>query len=111
MSAGNAATLHPWARSRRGSPRASGVSFPEAEPAVSSGVLVAIVNARGVIDAGHVGRFVRELSPAVGAGATRLLLDLRQAEEVTTAGMHALLAARQSMFERAGQIAVVLPRG
>lgn len=71
---------------------------------------MAIVNARGPIDAEHVGPFDRELSRAVGAGATRLLVDLSNADEVTTAGMNALLAARQRLFGR-GQIAVVLPRG
>jgi anti-anti-sigma regulatory factor len=107
MSVGNATMLGSRARSRR----VPGVSIPDAEPAVSSGVLVAIVNARGVIDAGRVGPFARELSRAIGAGATRLLVDLSQAEEATTAAMNALLAARQGMFERGGQIAVVLPRG
>ena len=48
---------------------------------------------------------------AAGAGATKLLVDLSRAEEVTTAGMNALLAARQRLLEQDGQISVVLPRG
>jgi anti-anti-sigma regulatory factor len=110
MSAGSTAILHPLARSRQRPRRASGASVPERE-AVSSAVLMAIVNAGGIIDANHVGPFARELARAVDAGATRLLVDLSRAEEVTTAGMNALLAARQRLFEQRGQIAVVLPRG
>jgi anti-anti-sigma regulatory factor len=72
---------------------------------------MAIVNARGVVDAAHVRPFARELSRAVGAGATKLLVDLSHAEEVTTAGMNALLAARQQLLERGGDISVVLPPG
>jgi anti-anti-sigma regulatory factor len=90
--------------------RRTGASVPEVEPAISSGVLMAIVNARGVIDANHVGPFARELTRAVDAGATKLLVDLSRAEEVTTAGMNALLAARQRVLDPDGEIAVVLPR-
>jgi anti-anti-sigma regulatory factor len=74
-----------------------------------SGLLVAIIRASGRIDAEHVAPFTAELDAAVAAGASRLLVDLSQAEEVTTAGMNALLAARQKLMERAGLIAVVLP--
>jgi len=63
------------------------------EPVVSSRVVVAIVSARGIIDADHVGPFARELMRAAGAGVIKLLVDLSRAEEVTTAGMNALLAA------------------
>ena len=70
-----------------------------------------IVNARGIIDANHVGPFARELMHAADAGATKLLVDLSRAEEVTTAGMNALLAARQHVLEQGGEIAIVLPRG
>jgi anti-anti-sigma regulatory factor len=44
----------------------------------------------------------------VRAGATKLLVDLGEAEDVTSAGMNALLAARQRLLERRGQVAVVL---
>ena len=111
MNARSAATVHPWTHPRRGLRRTAGTSVSEAEPAVSSGVVMAIVNARGIIDANHVGPFARELMRATGAGAARLLVDLSHAEEVTTAGMNALLAARQRVLERGGQISVVLPRG
>ena len=111
MTTGSAAIVHPWTRPRRGLRRASGTSDFAVEPAVSSRVVVAIVSARGIIDADHVGPFARELMRAAGAGATKLLVDLSRAEEVTTAGMNALLAARQRLLEQDGQISVVLPRG
>jgi anti-anti-sigma regulatory factor len=74
-----------------------------------SSLLVAIIKATGCIDAEHVAPFTAELDAAVAAGASRLLVDLSQAEEVTTAGMNALLAAREKLIQRAGLIAVVLP--
>ena len=111
MNTGNVTTLHPWTHPRRGLRRTSGTSVSESEPAVSSGVLMAIVHARGIIDANHVAPFARELTRAADAGATKLLVDLSHAEEVTTAGMNALLAARQRVAEQGGEIAVVLPRG
>lgn len=80
----------------------------EQDPALSS-VLVALVHARGSIDRSQSGRLERELDRTVDAGATKLLVDLGDADDVTTAGMNALLAARQRMLERGGQIAVVLP--
>jgi anti-anti-sigma factor len=89
----------------------SSASVPEGEAAVSSRVVMAIVNARGIIDANHVEPFARELMHAADAGATKLLVDLSHAEEVTTAGMNALLAARQRVLAHGGEIAVVLPRG
>ncbi|HZR92145.1 MAG TPA: STAS domain-containing protein [Gaiellaceae bacterium] len=70
-------------------------------------VLVAEVSARGVVDAGHAASLARELAAALSAGATRLLVDLREAHEVTTAGMNALLAARAGLVGR-GEMAVVL---
>jgi anti-anti-sigma regulatory factor len=76
---------------------------------VSSGVLVAIVKAGGYLDADHVDSFAHELERAIAAGATRLLVDLNQAEEVTSAAMNALLAARQQLIGRNGRIAIVLP--
>jgi anti-anti-sigma regulatory factor len=81
----------------------------EAPAVVSSNVLVAIVNARGVIDAAGVPPLARELDNAVDAGATKLIVDLTQAEEVTTACMNALLAVRQRLAGRGGRIAVALP--
>jgi anti-anti-sigma regulatory factor len=101
--------MHLRTRSRRGSPRTSGREVSEAEPAVSSGVLMAIVNARGIIDANHVGPFARELMRAADAGATRLLVDLSSAVEVTAAGLNVLLAVRQRVLERGGEISIVLP--
>jgi anti-anti-sigma regulatory factor len=74
-----------------------------------SSVLVAIVRANGRIDAEHVAPFADQLDAAVAAGATRLLVDLSRAEEVTTAGMNALLAARQKLIGCSGRIAIVLP--
>ncbi len=74
-----------------------------------SSVLVALVHARGSVDRARSGPFRRELERSVDAGATKLLVDLSDADDVTTAGMNALLAARQRLLERGGQIAVVLP--
>jgi anti-anti-sigma regulatory factor len=70
---------------------------------------MAIVNARGPIDARHVEPLARELDGAVRSGAQRLLVDLGSADDVTTAGINALLAAKQPLVERGGEIAVVLP--
>jgi len=84
-----------------------GTPARRADAAEQSGILMAIVHARGVIDAEHVEPFARELGRGVEAGATNVIVDLSSAEEVTTAGMNALLAARQSLVERGGQIAVV----
>jgi anti-anti-sigma regulatory factor len=78
---------------------------------VSFGVLVAIVKAGGYMDANHVDPFADELNEAIDAGASRLLVDLSQAEELTTAAINALLAARQQLLGREGRIAVVLPHG
>jgi anti-anti-sigma regulatory factor len=76
---------------------------------VSSGVLVAIVKAGGYIDAYRADAFGDQLNEAIDAGASRLLVDLSQAEELTTAAINALLAARQQLIGREGRIAVVLP--
>ena len=78
------------------------------DEAVSSRVLMAIVNARGRIDAAQVGPLARELDGAVRSGAVSLLVDLGAADDVSTAGMNTLLAARQPLLERDGEIAVVL---
>jgi anti-anti-sigma regulatory factor len=69
---------------------------------------MAIVNARGVIDGRTVAPFARELAHSTGAGATRLLVDLSRADDVATAGLNALLAARQRLLDGGGRIAVVL---
>lgn len=71
-------------------------------------VLLAIVNAHGVVDARSAGAFRAELAGTIDAGATRLLVDLSRAEEITATAMNALLAARQKLRERDGGIAVVL---
>ncbi len=84
---------------------------PPGVQASSSSVLVALVPAGGVIDAMHVEPLVAELTGAMDAGATKLLVDLSEAETVTTAGMNALLAARQRLIGKGGRISVVLPRG
>jgi anti-anti-sigma regulatory factor len=84
-------------------------AMPQQPAVVSSNVLLAIVNASGVIDAASVGPFERELANAVSAGATKLLVDLTRAEEVTTAGMNALLGVRGCLAAVGGQVAVVLP--
>src|SRR5262245_26836132 len=105
MRAGSAATTqHPWTRRRRPEPIAS----PVGDQLVSPGVLLAIVNARGAIDASTVGPFARELGRSIGAGATRLLVDLSQAEDVATTCMNSLLAAKQQLVRRSGRVAVVL---
>jgi anti-anti-sigma regulatory factor len=70
---------------------------------------MAIVNARGVIDAGSAAPFARELASAVQAGATKVLVDLTQAGDVTTAAMNSLLAVRQRLVGRGGEVAVALP--
>ena len=94
MSARTAAILHPRFR-------AHDAKAPES--VVSSNVLLAIVNARGVIDAGSVTPFAHELGHAVKAGATKILVDLTQADEVTTACMNACspsAAARRKRRDR-----------
>jgi anti-anti-sigma regulatory factor len=91
-------------------PRATASPLPtgEADPHVSSGVLVALVNAWGVIDERTVGPFARELASAVKAGAIRLLVDLSRADDLATSCLNTLLAARQQVLGRGGRIAVVL---
>ena len=69
---------------------------------------MAIVNARGVIDARTVAPFARELARSTGAGATRVLVDLSRTDDVATAGLNTLLAVRQRLFDRGGRVAVVL---
>jgi anti-anti-sigma regulatory factor len=102
--------FHPGVRLRHHQPAAETKWGPrEGSETVSSGVLVVIVKAGGYLDADRVGAFAGELGGAIDAGATRLLVDLDQAEEVTTAAMNALLAARQRLIGRGGRIAVVLP--
>ena len=83
-------------------------SAPAASTVVSSNVLLAIVNAGGVIDAGTVDPFEGELVGAVRAGATKLLVDLTRADEVTAAGMNVLLGVRQRLGGNGG-LALVLP--
>jgi anti-anti-sigma regulatory factor len=102
--------FHPGVRLRHHLPAAeTGSGQRLGSETVSSGVLVAIVTAGGYLDADYVGAFAAELGKAIDAGASRLLVDLDQAEEVTTAAMNALLAARQQLIGRGGRIAVVLP--
>src|SRR5262249_24335773 len=79
------------------------------DPLASSAVLVPPVHARGPLDAAHVRPFVDELDGSIDAGATSLLVDLSLVDEVTTAGLNGLLAARQRMLAAGGRIAVVLP--
>jgi anti-anti-sigma regulatory factor len=105
MGASIAITLHP--RSHRHGSRARGDSAPD-EAAVSSGVLMAIVNAQGVLDARRVEPFAAEVGHALEAGATRLLVDLSRADDVAAAYQNTLLAARQRLFACGGRIAVVL---
>ncbi len=96
--------MHPWTlRSRNVSTRS-----PAPDDVVLPGVLLAIVNARGTIDARTVGPFANELTRSISAGATRLLVDLSGADEIATACMNALLAARQRLALCGGRIAVVL---
>jgi hypothetical protein len=81
------AVYHPGERLRH---RAVETAWQQRERSetVSSGVLVAIVKAGGVVDANHVDSFAHELDRAIAAGASRLLVDLKQAEEVTTAASY-----------------------
>jgi len=106
MGAGSAATLHPWAHLRR-PVRSAAEPESEGKP-VSASVLLAIVNAQGVVDARSVGELAAELARTIGAGATRLLVDLSRADEVTATAINALLAARQKLWGRGGRLAVVL---
>lgn len=94
-------TLHPWSRRRSGRHDSA-----PADEIVPAGVLVAIVNADGGIDA--AGSFEREVGRSLDAGATRLLVDLSRADDVTNTCMNTLLAARQRLFG-SGRVAVVLP--
>jgi anti-anti-sigma regulatory factor len=83
---------------------------PDAPTAVvSSNVLVAIVNARGVVDAAGAVRLEQELGRALDAGATRLIVDLIHTSTPTTACMNALLAARQRALAAGGTVAVAVP--
>jgi anti-sigma B factor antagonist len=75
---------------------------------VSSNVLVAIVNASGVIDTAGAARLDGELGRALDAGATRIIVDLTQVSAATTACMNALLAARQRLLSVGGEVAVAL---
>jgi anti-anti-sigma regulatory factor len=100
MSACTGAIVHSRSRAREEDASAA---------VVSSNVLLAIVNARGVIDGESAAPFARELGQAVDAGATKLLVDLTQTNEVTTAGMNTMLAARQRLVADGGEIAVALP--
>lgn len=93
-------TLHPWLRRRSGHHDTA-----RADELVPAGVLVAIVNSEGGIDAAQP--FEREVGRTLDAGATRLLVDMSRADDVTTACMNTLLAARQRLFG-SGRIAVVL---
>jgi anti-anti-sigma regulatory factor len=101
--------FHPGVRLRHHCRPAETAAQSLGSETVSSGVLVAIVKAGGYLDADHVDSFAHELERAIAAGATRLLVDLNQAEEVTSAAMNALLAARQQLIGRNGRIAIVLP--
>jgi len=106
----NGTTLYPLLNERR---RPESDEPDEGQPGVqasSSSVLAAVVPAGGVIDAMHVEPLVAELTGAMDAGATKLLVDLSEAETVTAAGMNALLAARQRLIGTGGRISVVLPR-
>ena len=105
MGASIAITLHP--RSHRHTSRVRGDSGPD-DAAVSSGVLMAIVNAQGKLDAPRVEPFAQEVGNAIEAGATRLLVDLSGANDVAAAYQNTLLGARQRLFDRGGRIAVVL---
>jgi len=106
MGTSSAITLHP--RSHRRGSGVRGGSAPSDEAAVSSGVLMAIVNAQGSLDARRVEPFDAEVGHALEAGATRLLVDLSRADDVAAAYQNTLLAARQRLFDRGGRIAVVL---
>ena len=94
MRAGRPATLPPPTRP------------PEdaAEPD-SASVLLAIVNGQGVVEARTISA---ELAQTIGAGATRLLVDLTRADEVPTTAVNVLLDARRELWERGGRIALVL---
>lgn len=71
-------------------------------------LLVAVLEARGRIDASEAGALSFELERAVAAGAERLLVDWSRVADVTTAGMNALLEARRQLHGRRGVIVVVL---
>ncbi len=87
--------------------RTGAVDAPSA--VVSSNVLVALVRASGEIDASGAAGLGRELDRALDAGATTLIVDLARAGAVSTAGMNALLAARQRVLAAGGGVGVVLP--
>ena len=74
-----------------------------------SEVIVASIRVRGIVDADHVAPLRRELDRAIDAGANRLLVDLSDMREVTTAAINALLAARQRLIATGGRVSVVLP--
>lgn len=110
MTGGSFALVHPGLR-RRGLRRHARVCTRASAGANTScwRVLVAVVQARGTIDADHVDALVSELERAVAAGVERLLVDLSEAEDVTTAGINLLLDTRQQLITRNGVIALVLP--
>jgi anti-anti-sigma regulatory factor len=103
MRSGPAPTLPPWTRGHQSGPT-DGAATDET---VSPGVLVAIVNAAGDIDGSTVVPFEREVERTLEAGATRMLVDLSRADDLTSTCMNALLSARLRLFGR-GRIAVVL---
>jgi anti-anti-sigma regulatory factor len=104
MRSGHAPTSTPWSRNHVDPTDAAATEEP-----VSPGVLVAMVNAAGDVDSSTVVPFQREVERTLEAGATRMLVDLSRAEELTSACVNTLLAARQRLFGR-GHIAVVLSK-
>ena len=76
----------------------------------SEPVLMALVGGGGAVEADAVAHLADDLERAVDTGATCLLVDLRQAESVSTRGLNALLRARNRLLRRDGKIVVVLSR-
>jgi anti-anti-sigma regulatory factor len=73
-------------------------------------VLVAVVSARGRVEGRAVRSLSRDLERATDSGATRLLVDLGEAQSVGTTALNALLSARNRLCGPNARMAVVLPR-
>jgi anti-anti-sigma regulatory factor len=89
-------------------PGSRGRPAPDVGQRVRRPLLVAVLEARGMIGASEAGALSFELERAVAAGAERLLVDWSRVADVTTTGMNALLEARRQLHGRPGVIIVVL---
>lgn len=69
-----------------------------------------VVAVLGDCDLAVAGDLESALSAAVGGGATRIVVDLREAAMVDSSALHALLAGRERAAERHAELTVVCDR-